>query len=44
MRLGLTKKIYTAQELLSFSLDKVRIDEVYRKQDSYRINNSIYRF
>lgn len=32
MRLGLTNKVYTAQELLSFSLDKVRIDEVYRKQ------------
>lgn len=33
MRLGLTKKVYTAQELLSFSLDKVRIDGVYRKKD-----------
>jgi hypothetical protein len=32
MRLGLTKKVYTAEELLSFNLDKVRIDEVYRKQ------------
>jgi len=33
MRLGLTNKVYTGQELLFFSLDKVRIDEVYRKQD-----------
>ena len=30
MRLGLTKRIYSAEDLLSFSLDKVKIDEVYR--------------
>ena len=32
MRLGLTRKLYTAEDLLSFSLDKVRIDEVYRNK------------
>ncbi len=32
MRVGLTKKVYTAQEFLSFSLDKMCIDGVFRKQ------------
>ena len=35
MRLGLTRKLYTAEDLLSFSLDKVRIDEVYRNKTEH---------
>lgn len=35
VRLGLTKKKYTAEELLSFSFDKVRIDEVYRNKTEH---------
>lgn len=35
MRLGLTRKLYTAEDLLSFSLDKVRIDEVYRNKTDH---------
>jgi hypothetical protein len=36
MRLGLTRKLYTAEDLLSFSLDKVRIDEVYRNKTEHQ--------
>ena len=36
MRLGLTRKLYTAEGLLSFSLDKVRIDEVYRNKTEHK--------
>jgi len=36
MRLGLNKKLYSTEELLSFSLDKVRIDEVYRNNTQYQ--------
>ncbi|GMM68809.1 hypothetical protein MTsDn1_21040 [Alteromonas sp. MTD1] len=35
MRLGLTRKHYTAEDLLSFSLDKERIDEVYRNKTEH---------
>jgi len=35
MRLGLTRKLYTAEDLLSFSLYKVRIDEVYRNKTEH---------
>ncbi|MCH2057585.1 MAG: hypothetical protein MK214_13455, partial [Thalassotalea sp.] len=36
MRLGLTRKLYTTEDLLSFSLDKVRIDEVYRNKTEHK--------
>lgn len=36
MRLGLTRKLYTAEDMLSFSLDKVRIDEVYRNKTEHQ--------
>jgi hypothetical protein len=36
IRLGLTRKLYTAKDLLSFSLDKVRIDEVYRNKTEHK--------
>jgi hypothetical protein len=32
MRLGLTEKVYTCEELLSFSLDKVKIEEVFKNK------------
>tara|TARA_B110000211_G_scaffold216736_1_gene259991 strand:+ start:290 stop:2812 length:2523 start_codon:yes stop_codon:yes gene_type:complete len=35
MRLGLTRKIFTAEDMLSFSLDKIRIDEVYRNKTDH---------
>ena len=44
MRLGLTKRIYAAEELLSFSLDKVRIDEVYRNKTEHLPNIMNNRF
>lgn len=34
--LGLTRKLYTAEDLLSFSLDKVRIDEVYSNKTEHK--------
>ncbi|GAC07329.1 hypothetical protein [Paraglaciecola chathamensis] len=31
-----TTKLYTAEDLLSFNLDKVRIDEVYRNKTEHK--------
>lgn len=35
MRLGLTRTRFTAEDMLSFNLDKIRIDEVYRNKTEH---------
>ena len=44
MRISSTIKLYTAEDFLSFSLDKVRIDEVYRNKTEHKLSFMNNRF